>query len=208
MRIITISREFGSGGRELGKHLAEILSFDYYDSEIVSAVAESSGLDADYVENMLANQAWQTFPITFQGTLGSAAYLQSNSVSLLLKQKEVIEGIAGLGKDFVIVGRNADLILQSYKPFKIFVCAETDAKVKRCMERQAEDEHMTEKELIRQMRRIDKIRANARVVISELEWGQRDAYHLTVNTTGWDIKELASAVAEFANRWFERKCAD
>ena len=76
------------------------------------------------------------------------------------------------------------------------------------MERQAEDEHMTEKELIRQMRRIDKIRANARVVISELEWGQRDAYHLTVNTTGWDIKELAPAVAEFANRWFERERAD
>lgn len=205
MRIITISREFGSGGRELGKLLAEILNFDYYDSEIVSAVAKSSGLDADYVENMLANQAWQSFPITFQGTLNSAMYVQSNSVSLLLKQKEVIEEIAKLGKDFVIVGRNADLILQAYKPFKIFVCAEMGSKLRRCMERQAESENLSEKELLRQMKRIDKIRANARVVISELEWGQRDAYHLTVNTSGWDMKELAPAVAEFANRWFERK---
>lgn len=208
MRIITISREFGSGGRELGKHLAELLNFDYYDSEIVSAVAENSGLDADYVENMLANQAWQSFPFTFQGTLVSPLYVQSNNVNLLLKQKEVVEGIAALGKDFVIVGRNGDLILQAFKPFKIFVCAETDAKLKRCMERQAENDNLSEKELLHQMRRIDKIRANARVVISELEWGQRDAYNLTVNTSGWDIKELAPAVAEFATRWFERKQAD
>ena len=50
MRIITISREFGSGGRELGKRIADELGFDYYDSEIVSAVARENNLDADYVE--------------------------------------------------------------------------------------------------------------------------------------------------------------
>lgn len=46
MNIITVSREFGSGGRELGKRLADFLGYDYYDSEIISAVAEKSGLDA------------------------------------------------------------------------------------------------------------------------------------------------------------------
>ena len=51
MKIITISREFGSGGRELAKRLADILGFDYYDSEIISAVAQKSGLDVHYVEN-------------------------------------------------------------------------------------------------------------------------------------------------------------
>lgn len=50
MNIITISREFGSGGRELGKRLADLTGYDYYDSEILAAVAKSSGMDARYVE--------------------------------------------------------------------------------------------------------------------------------------------------------------
>ena len=54
MKIITISREFGSGGRELGKRLADIMSFDYYDSEIISDVAEKSGLDPNYVEGRIS----------------------------------------------------------------------------------------------------------------------------------------------------------
>ena len=54
MRIITISREFGSGGRELGKRLADLLACDYYDSEIVHAVAQKSGMDAGYVADTVA----------------------------------------------------------------------------------------------------------------------------------------------------------
>lgn len=204
MNIITISREFGSGGRELGKRIADLLGYDYYDSEIISAVAKSSGLDENHVAHALANQGWQAYPITFRGTLGSAGYVQSSTVPLLLKQKAVIEGIAALGKNFVIIGRNADVILQKHKPFNIFVCADTQAKVKRCMERKSEAEALTEKELIRNMRQIDKMRANTRTIISGSQWGQRDAYHLTVNTTDWDIKELAPAVADFADRWFGR----
>ena len=64
MRIITISREFGSGGRELGKRLADILNFDYYDSEIICAVAKNSGMDENYVGETLANHGWtQLFPV-------------------------------------------------------------------------------------------------------------------------------------------------
>ena len=65
MRIITISREFGSGGRELGKRLADIMGFDYYDREIIFAVSKNSGLDIRYVENKLTSHGWQNFPITF-----------------------------------------------------------------------------------------------------------------------------------------------
>lgn len=107
-----------------------------------------------------------------------------------------------MGKDFVIVGRNADIILASYNPFNLFICAETDAKIKRCMERKSPDENLTEKELLRKMRQVDKMRAKTRAMMSDSEWGQRDAYHLTVNTTDWNIKELAEAIAEFANRRF------
>ena len=80
MRIITISREFGSGGRELGKRLADLLGFDYYDSEIITVVAKQSGLDAGYVEKKLSNHGWQAYPVTFRGTMRSSGYMQSNTI--------------------------------------------------------------------------------------------------------------------------------
>lgn len=202
--IITISREFGSGGRELGKRLADQLNFDYYDSEIISAVARKSGMEAGFVERTLSNHGWQAFPVSFRGTIGSSGYMQANNVSLLLKQKEVIEEIAGLGKDCVIVGRNADILLKDWHPFNIFVCAESDAKIRRCMERAPVGENLTEKELVRKMKQIDRSRARTREILSGSKWGQRDAYHLTVNTTDWQIRELAPAVADFAESWFRR----
>ena len=205
MKIITISREFGSGGRELGKRLADLTGYDYYDSEIISAVAKKCGMDEHYVENTLANHGWQNHTITFRGTLGSAAYIQSSKITLLLEQKKVIEQIAALGKDCIIVGRNADVILQEYQPFNIFVCASTSSKVKRCVERAPEGENLSEKELIRKMKQIDKNRAQTREIVGGSAWGQRDAYHLTVNTTDWEIKELVPAVADFAARWFGRE---
>ena len=205
MNIITISREFGSGGRELGKRLADLTGYDYYDSEIIAAVAKNSGLDPDYVESVLTDHGWQNLSLTYRSTLSSASYIQSSQIHLLVEQKKVIEQIAALGKDCIIVGRNADMILGDYQPFSIFVCAQTDAKVRRCMERAADNEKLTEKELIRKMKQIDKARSQTRDLMGGLEWGRRDAYHLTVNTTDWEIKELAPAVADFAARWFGRK---
>ena len=63
-RIITISREFGSGGRELGKRLSDILGFDYYDREIIAAIAEAKGLDENYVEKALESGISQRVPVT------------------------------------------------------------------------------------------------------------------------------------------------
>lgn len=205
MRIITISREFGSGGRELGKRLADLLEYDYYDSEIISMVARNSGMDPEYVEKTLGNHGWQQQAITFRGTLRSSSYLQSSQIQLLLQQKKVIEDIAAMGKDCILVGRNADMILRAYHPFTLFVCAEAQAKVHRCRERAPEGEHLTDKELLRKMKQIDKVRAQTREILSGAPWGQRDAYHLTVNTTEWNIKELTPVVADFARRWFERE---
>ena len=61
-RIITISREFGSGGRELGKRLADSLGVDYYDREIITAIAEQTGLGENYVEQILESHAWTKIP--------------------------------------------------------------------------------------------------------------------------------------------------
>lgn len=205
MNIITISREFGSGGRELGKRLAQHLGWDYYDSEIIARVAKESGMDAEYLENTLSNQEWVQPHLTYRNTLSSAGYVQSAKVELLLKQKEVIEGIAARGHNCVIVGRNADVLLREQMPFNIFVCASQEAKVQRCRQCAPKEENLTDKELLRKMKQIDKVRSQTREILTGSDWGQRDQYHLSVNTTNWNIKELVPAVADFALRWFGRE---
>ncbi len=204
MNIITISREFGSGGRELGKRLADYLEYDYYDSEIISAVAKDSGLDEGYVERVLGNHGWKNVSISFRGTLASSQYVKNSQVSLLLEQKKVIEKIARLNKNCVIVGRNADIILKSYCPFNIFVCASKEAKLKRCIERACGGESLSEKELLRKMKQIDGVRRETREILSGAPWGEKESYHLIVNTTDWQIKEAVPAVADFAARFFGR----
>lgn len=204
MRIITISREFGSGGRELGKRLADTLNFDYYDKEILAAIAQGQGMDENYVEKALEQHVWQTVPLTFRRSFTCTAVGQSTQINLLLEQKRVIERIAHTGKDCVIVGRNADVILQKEHPFNIFVCAGMERKVRRCMERAAKEENLSRKEIVQNIRRIDKNRAKTREILSGSKWGECGTYHLTVNTTDWTIKELTPAVADFALRWFGR----
>lgn len=205
MRIITISREFGSGGRELGRYIADLWGCDYYDSEIIAVAAQKSGLDSNYVENTLSNHGWQNIAVTHRPAFAPPTKLQSGKVGLLLEQKRVIEEIAKLGKDCVIVGRNADVILAEYQPFNIFVCAMTEAKLRRCIERAPEGENLSERELVHRMKQIDKVRSQTRAILTGSGWGQRDSYHLTVNTTDWNIKDLAPAVADFAAGWFGRK---
>lgn len=204
MRIITISREFGSGGRELGKRLAEHLGFDYYDREIITAIAAEKGFDEAYVENAMDGEGWKSVPLTFRQSFASTAVLQAPNTDLLLAQKRVIERIAETGRDCVIVGRNADVFLSDYKPFHIFVCADTEAKVRRCLERAEEGASLTRREILRKMRRIDRNRAGTRDLLTGSRWGVRGSYHLTVNTGDWEIKELVPAVAEFALRFFGR----
>lgn len=202
MKIITISREFGSGGRELGKRLADVLGWDYYDREIITAIAERKGMDESYVEKALEQRVWQGVSLTFRGSFSMGQ--QPLQTGLLLEQKRVIEGIAKTGRDCVIVGRNADVLLRQYKPFNIFVCADQEAKVRRCLERASQGEQLSRREIEKKMKGIDKSRAQTRDIIAGGKWGLRSGYHLTVNTTGWDIKRLAPAAAEFARCWFGR----
>lgn len=204
MKIITISREFGSGGRELGKRLADVIGFDYYDQEIITAIAQQSGMSSEYIENKLNQQSWLHAPLTFRSTFSSLNYAQSDKVNLLLTQKQVIEQIAAHGRDCIIVGRNADIILQQYRPFSIFVCADMQAKLKRCIERAPEGEKLNEKDMLKKIRQIDKVRAHTREIMADSAWGDCHSFKMTVNTTDWDIKQLACAIAPFAMSWFEK----
>lgn len=202
-KIITISREFGSGGRELGKRLADELGFDYYDKEIISAIAEKKGLDEKYVEMALEFSTWKTMPLTFRHSFSGVSGVPLIDTDLLVAQTQVVEKIAALDRDCIIVGRNADVILEAENPLKIFVCANLPSKLKRCIERMDDGEQISEKELKRNIRTIDKNRKMTREIISEGKWGDRASYHLTVNTSDWEIKELTPAVADFARHYFK-----
>ncbi len=205
IKIITISREFGSGGRELGKRLAEQIGCEYYDKEIIMAIAENKGMKEVYVEHMLENQPWKEIPLHFRSSFSGSRAIGYTRTDLLLEQKKVIEAIAGRGKDCVIVGRNADVLLHDYMPFKLFVCADMDTKIQRCLERAEENEKVSRKELERKIRSVDKSRGQIRDVVTDVPWGDKYAYHLTVNTSGWNIKELIPMVAEYAAAWFRRR---
>jgi hypothetical protein len=67
-----------------------------------------------------------------------------------------------------------------------------------------EAEELTEKQLVRKMRAVDRTRAQTRALLSASPWGQRHEYHLTINTTGWEIKEMVPSVAAYAEAWFRR----
>lgn len=206
MRIITISRQFGSGGRELGKRLADELCWDYYDREIIERLADEQGLNPEYVSHTLNNHEWRNVPITYSNSFAMTIVNPGAKTQLLLKQREIIEDIAKVGNDCIIVGRDADIILSDYKPFRIFICAEMQARIDRCMRFEAKktENRLTERQIMRNIRKIDKDRAQVREMLTGKAWGDGSAFDLTVNTTSWDIKSLVPAVADFAKKWFEQ----
>lgn len=194
MQIITISRQFGSGGRELGKRLADLLGYDYYDKEIIDQIAKNKKLDKDYVEKSLSAAALKSIPVSFGRSIMPVL---NTSTELMIEERRVIEEIASLGKDFIIVGRNADVILEHYNPFNIFVCAAMDARIDRCLSHIRENESSDRKAMEKAIKRVDKARVRTRTIVTEREWGNATSYHAVINTSGWEIKKLAQIACSF-----------
>lgn len=159
----------------------------------------------NYVENSIgkAGQIFRT--LTFRNSFAHMPYVQSVSMKLLAEQTGVIRKIAEKGRDCIVIGRNADLILAAENPFRIFVYADADAKIKRCVERADSTENCSEKEMRKMMSQIDADRKKIRSIMSGDTWGHKELYDLLVNTTDWTIKELAPLVSDYAKKWFERK---
>ena len=202
MGIITISREFGSGGRELGTRLADELGYAYYDKEIVSAIAEKNKLDEHYVSYALEGGAFRNFPIHFGRTFSYSPTLMANESRLFAEQNKLLREFAAAG-NCVVVGRAADVILREYRPFNLFVYADMPSKVQRCQERAGEDEQMSAKEMERRIKKIDADRKRYHGLISDIPWGDKRGYHLCVNTTDREIRTLVPVVATYIKLWFE-----
>lgn len=187
MKIITVSREFGSGGRELGKRLADELNIAYYDKEIIAKIAEKLQMDANYIDHMLERSYTQHYPYTFCRSLAFVPKATSVHADLLVEQTKLIRELAAK-EDCVIVGRGAKALLQEQKPFNIFVYADIAARLARCRERAPEDEQFSDWELEQRIKRVDRDRASTYELISGRLWGDRRGYHLCVNTTSLEIK--------------------
>lgn len=204
MKIITISREFGSGGRELGRRLASELGFDYYDHEVIEKIAQNSSLDSGYVEKMLEEGGWQSIPLSFGCSLDGLVTVNNLQTSLISEEKRVLDEIVELGRDFVIVGRSSDAFTAQEQLLKVFVCATMEARVDRCMKHLREGEPTQRKKIERKIRKVDKNRVRTAEYFSESGWGIPENYNIVANTTGWEISELATVLAQFSRKWFDK----
>lgn len=200
-KIITISREFGSGGRELGKRLAEYLGVPCYDHEIIDMVAEKYGFDKNYVSHISEKDIRTFYPTTIGNRFMVPNQTAAQSVKVTMAQHELIRHLASQS-DCVIVGRCADIICRDQNPLKIFVYADKLSKLARCQERSTAEEAFSEKEMLKKMKKIDKERAAYRALFTEDGWGRKESYHLCINTSGKEIKTLVPAIGAYAKTWF------
>ncbi len=201
-KIITISREFGSGGRELGKRIADELGIPCYDHQIIDMVAEKTKLNKDFVASMSEKDIQIFYPTTIGHGFGAPSYAVIQSAEIINVEQQLIKKLAAQG-DCVIIGRAADQILLEYKPFNIFVCADEQSKIARCRARAREDENFTDKQIIRKCKSIDRQRRIYREMYTSNKWGMASSFDLCVNTSGKQIKSLVPAIINYLNMWFE-----
>ena len=203
--IITISREFGSGGRELGKRLAEALHIPCYDHQIIELIAKENGLNADYVANVGEKCIEAAYPMTIGHRLAMMPVtVMDQPIRVAVAQRQLLEKFAQQG-DCVIVGRCADVILKDYHPLNLFVYADAESKIQRCIDRAPEGEHLSRNDIARRMKQVDKNRAQYRQMFADNKWGAKETYHLCVNTSGHEIKDLIPGLAAFVRCWFGEK---
>lgn len=196
-QIITIGREFGSGGREFGKRLAEELGIAYYDREIMEEISKRTQLAESYIHHIVEGAPGIYYPITVGKTLHGAEpdYLLRQYASVYAEQANTIRDMAERS-DCVIVGRCADYILRDRDPLRIFIYADMGSKLRRCREKSHEDDALTDKQLARKIRHVDRNRARYYEYYTGCKWGDRVNYDLMVNTSAMSVKAAVHSLAE------------
>lgn len=181
-RIITISREFGSGGRFIGEEVAKKLGIKYYDKDIIGQIAEQSGFSPEYIqENAELSPKKGLFAYAFAGR-----DITGKSVEDMVyeAQRKVIMEIAEK-ESCVIIGRNADFILKdSDDVLNVFIHGAESEKVKRICKLY----HVTETDAIKMMTDIDKRRMTNYRFYTDRKWGMAGNYTLSLNSSqlGYD----------------------
>lgn len=198
-KIITINRQFSSGGREVGKRLSEKLSYAYYDKEIFKAVAKESEISSDYVEKNQETSA--KLPLTFVNSFFE--YTQTYEDKMKIAENTVIKELSNRGNS-VIIGRCANYILKDKKPFSVFVYSSNmETKINRCYEKEPKDRVKSAKEMEAEIRKIDKIPSDYYKSVTNETWNQIDNYNLCIDTAVMSIDKaveiIITAFEEYCN---------
>lgn len=195
--IITIGRQFGSGGREIGKMLAEQLGFEFYDKEMLNRAANESGLCKEIFEthdekptnSFLYSLVMDTY--SFGYSVGSFTEMPLNH-KVFLAQFDTIKKIAEEGS-CVLVGRCADYALESNENvISIFIHADLDSRIKR-IARDFELSDAKAKELIN---KTDKKRASYYNYFTNKKWGDASSYHYSLCSSKLGIEGTVEAIKE------------
>ncbi len=190
--IITIGRRFGSGGREVGKRLADELGFAYYDKQLLESVAEQTGLAVDYIEQYSEAGYTRNYPYAFGRAFVS--YQQSPAEKIQLAQIDVIKQLADKGP-CVIVGRCSDYFLSDSNPFNVFINASNmECRLKRCYDKVPADKGKSENQMKKEILSVDKTRAKYYEFSTGQKWGDMQNYHLCVDTSLFGIKNTVDVI--------------
>ncbi len=204
-KIITIGREFGSGGRELGRRLSEKLHIAYYDQEIITEIAKRTATSEEYVRQISESRPLMSFPIHVRHSFYPVPNpVFQQSLAIYSEQHKLLRELAEKSS-CIIIGRCADYVLHDARPFRIFVYADIESKLKRCMERRREDEALSEAQMKKRIAEIDRSRAKYYEFFSEQRWGAKENYDLLINTTGADIKKLSDALCVYLTNMLDQQ---
>lgn len=202
--IITISRQYGSGGRFVGKLLAEELNIPFYDKEIIAMASEDSGFAQGFIkENEQKMKGISSFAFTASMWGGNLVNNFENIESKIYAcEADAIEKIAKNGP-CVIVGRCADYVLKDkYKCFNVFIHADMPSRVERVIKvfRRTDDVKKAE----RLIKENDRMRARHYRYYTDSEWGEANNYHITLNTSAIGVENCAKILKEAYLRFDEQ----
>ncbi len=193
--IITIGRQFGSGGREVGRRVASALGVPFYDRELLAEAAERSGLTREMLESY-DEQPTNSFLYSLSMgtyTFGAEWQLPLNN-QVFLAMTEAIKSVAAKGS-CVIVGRCAEYVLSDHPELvRVFIYGDLEMRVKRIME----TENLSEREAASLIQKTDKRRSNYHNFYSDNKWGSPGSYDLLLNTTTLGLDAAADLLVHYA----------
>lgn len=188
IKIITISREFGSGGRTIGKEVAKQLGIPCYDKDLIEKIAEETGYAQKFIEDE-GEYAPNSNSLAYM-FLGRGLDGLSNADKIWMAQKKVIEELASKGA-CVIVGRCADYVLKDRNDcLNVFVYADKKIRAERIVKQYGESAIEPEKRLDDK----DKKRKLNYKYFTEQEWGKRQNYHLCIDSGFVGIEKAVALI--------------
>lgn len=199
-KIITISRQYGSGGREIGAKLAERLDIPFYDKELITRAAMESGFAEETFENA---EKKATNSLLYSIAMGLSTYgVQDTGYSHLsldnqvyLVQSNIIRKVAMEGP-CVIVGRGADYILREMdNVVNVYIWADFEQRKKRAIEHYGLDKDKA----VSEIKKIDKARVNYYNYHSGKKWGWAENYHLCIKSDFLDLNHTVDVIAKFVS---------